>query len=408
MVEQVQEFLDALSREMPRCDAEWVGAERYGAPRLSAFELLGTKENTLSDVIADLLDPRGTHGQGTLFLNALLRRIDEPVVHARDAVRITREFATKQKRRVDIVVETPASLIGIENKPFAGQGDRQLSDYYADLVDRAGGRVPRLIFLSDSEPETARDETTVLRFYDWGEGHPSFSGLLDEVRNDIRAPRVKAFVDDFRDWIARHFGGEEMTNELGPYADEVLTRFERPADRKAIGAVLLAGVQIRNEVIDRIGQHIWTVLSETYPDLEGEEGELSGWINEKHCPWGMRRPSWPTNCALTIEAHKPEAANIFYGVRALKPGTTNAKHHPDTVCDGRDLFEDRLRDIANGSSNDWWPWWQYAPTSTWSQGFVARLLIEANGHIEEHDDVKRMTADMVRLAEAIEEALGTN
>lgn len=43
-----------------------------------------------------------------------------------------------------------------------------------------------------------------------------------------------------------------------------------------------------------------------------------------------------------------------------------------------------------------------------SQGFVTHLLIEANGQIKEHNDVKRMTADMARLAEAIERSSGSN
>ena len=57
MDRSIDTFLTALADEMPRCDAERLGAERYGSPRLSAFELLGTNETTLSDVIAERLDP---------------------------------------------------------------------------------------------------------------------------------------------------------------------------------------------------------------------------------------------------------------------------------------------------------------------------------------------------------------
>jgi hypothetical protein len=401
MTDLIDDFLNSLAREMPRCDAERLGAERYGSPRLSAFELLGTKETTLSYVIADLLDPRGTHGQGVLFLNALLRAIKQPEVHVRDAIRVQREFMTKNTRRIDILIETPTSLIGIENKPFARQGENQLIDYHKDLEERAGDRKHCLVFLSDSDPETARDVTKIIRFYDWGEDLPSLCGMLSEVDSEIRAPRAQAFVKDFHNWIARHFGGEEMTDELETYSEEVLMRLKRGRDQKAIGAVMLASDQIRSEVIDQIGQHIWTELKEIYPDLEGEDGELSEWIDERHRPWTMRAPSWPENCVLAIEAHKYGAADIYYGIRALKPGTPEAEQEPDNVCHDRDHFEGGLQDVANGSSSNWWPWHQNPPKPVWSQEFIARLLIETNGEIAEHDDVKKITADMIRLAEII-------
>lgn len=61
--------------------------------------------------------------------------------------------------------------------------------------------------------------------------------------------------------------------------------------------------------------------------------------------------------------------------------------------------------LANGSRSAWWAWYQRAPTSIWSHEFVAHRMIEADGRIEDHDDVKKMTADMLRLAEAIDKGL---
>lgn len=402
----ISDFLTSIRAEMPRCDAERVGAERYGSPRLSAFELLGTNENVLSNVLAELFDPRGAHGQGTLFLNALLRAIGERIVHTREPVKITREFVTKHRRRIDILIETNSALIGIENKPFAVQSENQLSDYQKDLEERAGKRKPRLIFISDSDPDTAKEYVTPLRFYDWGKNESSICGLLDEVHGDIRSYHARAFVEDFGNWIKRHFGGEDnMMDELEFYAEEILKHFEIAEERKSIGAVLLAGDRIRREVIDKIGSHIWCTLLEAYPDLEGEDGELSGRIDQKHTAWKIRRPSWPENCCLAIEAGKNSAGGVFYGVRALKPETANARNSPDSVCFERDIIEGSLQDVANGSSTNWWPWYQMAPTSNWTQDFIARLLIDTDGRVETHNDVERMSADLLRLADAIEDGL---
>ena len=50
--------------------------DRHLARRFNVFDYLRTDELGLSRVIADLLDPRATHGQGELFLETLLERID--------------------------------------------------------------------------------------------------------------------------------------------------------------------------------------------------------------------------------------------------------------------------------------------------------------------------------------------
>ena len=154
----LSELLSDLGDQLPRLDAHVTGAELYGAPRLSVFRLLSPTEPTLSRVIADLLDPRGSHGQGELFLNSLLEKVDLPPVTIRDIVRVTREVRTTPKnRRIDIVVETPRVVLGIENKPWAGQLENQLKDYWEYLVGRgkAAGKLAKLVFLSDQQAETS-------------------------------------------------------------------------------------------------------------------------------------------------------------------------------------------------------------------------------------------------------------
>src|SRR5712671_2273081 len=98
---------DSLGQQMPLLDAHRAGAELYGAPRLSPFELFGPNELALSRILGDLFDPRGSHGQGALFLNALLSDLGLPLIGVRDIVRVNREVLTEERRRIDVVIETP-------------------------------------------------------------------------------------------------------------------------------------------------------------------------------------------------------------------------------------------------------------------------------------------------------------
>src|SRR4051812_49772316 len=100
----LSDLVMSLGDQLPRIEAEIAGAELYGAPRLSAFQLLAPNENALSRVIADLLDCRGSHGQGELFLNHFLEEAKLPTVGPRDTrhVKVTKEFLTDDSRRIDI------------------------------------------------------------------------------------------------------------------------------------------------------------------------------------------------------------------------------------------------------------------------------------------------------------------
>ena len=114
--------------------------DRYVATEFSVFEYFRQDENTLSDIFSDLLDPNGSHGQGDCFLVLFLRRIGWRGLgraFGTDGCRIHREYITDKYRRIDIVIEFPGrprSLIGIENKPWAGESENQIFDYTEQLT----------------------------------------------------------------------------------------------------------------------------------------------------------------------------------------------------------------------------------------------------------------------------------
>ena len=257
IISDLSSVVDELEHQMPLLDAKRAGAEMYGAPRLSPFELLNPSENTLSRVVGDLFDPKGSHGQGPLFLNALLVKLGLPRVGVRDFISVGREVLTQQRRRIDLVIETPAVLLGIENKPWAGQQCNQLSDYLRDLKARAGKKRSVLVFLSDQEEKTAKGEVARMPYQAVDEG-PSLYAILAETVEKIRADRSRFCVRDFMRYIELHFGGGTM-NEEGdePYIQAVQAEFDAgPGKRKALAAVLLAQSNLHSRIVDDIGDYL--------------------------------------------------------------------------------------------------------------------------------------------------------
>ncbi|KQT51207.1 hypothetical protein ASG47_18710 [Devosia sp. Leaf420] len=149
LANEVRDAISHMALMVPTLDANRAGIDLYGAPAFSAFSVFSPNENTLSRIVVELFDPAGSHGQGALFLNAMLRAIGIPGVNPREAIRVRREVLTRARRRIDIVIEMPRYVIGIENKPWAVQQPNQLGDYLSELSADLRGRTPVLVFLSD-------------------------------------------------------------------------------------------------------------------------------------------------------------------------------------------------------------------------------------------------------------------
>lgn len=123
--------------------------DRYLASDFNIFDYIQPDELKLSRTIADLLDPKGSHGQQQIclgaFVEAMIERISEEqslrqtLTKLQKAVRndkcfviVQTEVATSCGRRIDIVVNMnigEKNGIVIENKPWANDQKEQLKDY---------------------------------------------------------------------------------------------------------------------------------------------------------------------------------------------------------------------------------------------------------------------------------------
>ena len=95
--------------------------------------------------------PKGTHGQGSVFLDAFLERFfpDESFRAVSQDCSVRTEKIANGQRRIDIYLESPSFIIGIENKPWAADQDGQLRDYAEFLTKESRGKKWMLIYLSN-------------------------------------------------------------------------------------------------------------------------------------------------------------------------------------------------------------------------------------------------------------------
>ena len=132
--------------------------DRQVAPTFNIFKILGVQHlevRTHSRLLAELLDPDGSHGQGDYFLQSFLKR--DPIAFPDEAIRsryweVETEKST-HKGNLDIVISNYQNrhIVVIENKIYAGDQPDQLERYHEWLIKHpqfsdAGRR--RLVYLT--------------------------------------------------------------------------------------------------------------------------------------------------------------------------------------------------------------------------------------------------------------------
>ena len=183
-------------------------------------EFIRPNENRLSDIIACLLEANGSHGQGSKFLDGFLKYLFNEKQHNRIAelsgkqLQVKREDPThyneNRSRRIDITVDFEDFGIGIENKPWAGEQEYQLRDYYNHLKKKYKGQGQQfcLIYLTPygGEPESIKPEDFVQK----GELYClSYSSdileWIEECWQLCESDRFRWFLHDFKEYIRNAF-----------------------------------------------------------------------------------------------------------------------------------------------------------------------------------------------------------
>ncbi len=216
---------------------------RFNRETAARFNLVGVwepLEKELSRILATLLDPNGSHGQGGLYLEEFIRvlrehawarearsesgwvrdLLDEEALWFDEAA-VRREETVIGARRIDIYIEVPRGaqsrvVIGIENKPWVGEQEAQISDYVQGLrgrCGRVGGLGPILLYLTGDgrEPTTWSDRD---RHHVLCVSYPGFiRSWTERSMMRTRPDKLRGFLRDFSSWIEEKFradDGEEV------------------------------------------------------------------------------------------------------------------------------------------------------------------------------------------------------
>lgn len=240
-INQIVDSLISINQVIENFRLQREKNELYDSNRFNPFQFLRTDEMGLSKILAFLLDPTETHGQGDLFLNSFLKFIGKHQFlayqkvniycekttqeTAQETVQETAQETIQENRRHDIFIEglldnKIAWVISIENK-LQGAVDQpnQMHDYDKDLKNYVSESY-FLIYLpifSNNPPEVSISEEKWTKLMSDKKAMVlSASMLIKWLDNTlIIAPAVKQFCNDFKKFLSEDImGNTQNSNEL--------------------------------------------------------------------------------------------------------------------------------------------------------------------------------------------------
>lgn len=359
-INQIADSLISIRKVIEKFRLQREKTELYDSNRFNPFQFMQTDEMGLSKILAFLLDPKETHGQGDLFLNSFLKFIGKHRFLAYDNIKITSEKTTIQNRRHDIFIEGFIDnkrhwIVSIENKlRFASDQEAQLKDYRDDIEKGYPNIEYCLVYLpvfkdNPSEYSIPKDE--------WEKLISDKKGILLSANDLIEwldstliiAPAVKQFCHDFKKFLKEELmGNTERNNELVNY---LLENENNEALYSALN-VIDSTKQLYEELMERLATQLQTIFSDNYPTLinYGLSCRIHGDIYSKYS--GVFLCKKDDHWGMGIEFERAKLCHGIYGIYCNKGEYEELYKLLQCIFDEVDI-------ISNYNSSQWWPMWKW-------------------------------------------------
>lgn len=328
---------------------------RFEAPRFNVFNYIEPDENKATEILADLLAPNGSHGQGSVFLVSFLIRIgyERPSKRATEIAFVRTEHRTGGNRYIDLTVVMEDCILALENKINAGEQPKQVGDYI-DFLRCDYGEKWFFVFLTpngrnplECDPDTWRAEREAQRVLPFS--YSDLSAWLRSCVAMVSSERVRTFIQDMASWSEGVCGGNMATELTKQIVLDFVTK--NPKYLRTLLALGDTSSDVRLEIVSGFAKSLEQALVVEFPQ---PEWILTSRISEtelKTRSAGImaRKCSWPQDCSIGFEADSL-ADGFAYGLKW---------HGGDELVKNKAATE--LNKIRIGRKTPSWPWWVYIP-----------------------------------------------
>lgn len=149
------------------------------------------RENYHSDILKEILDPRGCHKEGNAFLYQFIDSVNDTIPENECKIKksdYSDSEVIREKHKIDILIKSTTSnhCIIIENKLHnAGDMQRQLPRYYKKMKNEEGYEVDRIIYIPLDRDKKPNDGDWTQEDKNALENKVSIMLACDEKRLDL-------------------------------------------------------------------------------------------------------------------------------------------------------------------------------------------------------------------------------
>ena len=328
-----EKIFKELQTELKKYNSGLIENKKLITPDFNAFEILQPKELSLSGIVGEFLNPKGTHEHGQLFLDLFIDRF----LHLKIKLKSSKQINLKLEHRfnngqIDILIDFDKKYgIAIENKPFASDQDKQIIRYTNYLSTEYGNTNFTMIYLSSDGSE------------------PSENSLPKNEKEKLDKQFIIISYSQLRKWfldcaeITKQSKSERLTSMILEFAEFINKIFNKTNTLKS----KMIGQAIENNILDAYElnllwnkniedyENIWTakinqLINNELPrlvfeklrnnniitnDWEVIEGKFD--INKSHLEgFGLKKKSWKHFLiGISSTAHKtPDGTQNFFPI----------------------------------------------------------------------------------------------
>ena len=336
--------------------------DRFLSADFNVFKWIDPDENRRSDIIADLLNPSGSHGQQHRFLDAFLQAIKRPDLKAKKLLQVDCRVQTDHNRenprgQMDILVEFEHFGLAIENKVGAYEQPRQLQRYHDHLKNKYGEDQFCLVYLTPEGDKPTSIEDHLKEELMSGNKLICISYNRDMLKwlaeccRLCESDRFRWFLRDFMDHMN---GGQTMAmrNEREIILEHALEKenLETALDigfafddlRKKIIVGFLN--KLEEFILDRLAD-----ASEWKIDRSLVDSPLTTYSS-----FGFEKSAWNDKYGVAFQPQAKDARKVIIGV--WRQYNTSTKEGAPIVQEGR--LKRTLDDkIHPGRDSKYWEWY---------------------------------------------------
>lgn len=370
-MQEIQNLLKTVSTEIQLINTSKRLYAKQLAPEFSVFNYIATNETNLSYILADLLDPKGSHQQDDLFLKNFVK-ICLPNLQCQEwngflnnlaNIRVKTEVITNANqsyRRMDIYLTNGKKYgICIENKPYARDQKDQLSDYYQELSKKHSYK--QLVYLSQNLPSDDSVKSADLEQWQINNefSHIRYNDLVDWLnacKADCQNASVLEFINQFIKFIQKQFMGlSDMTEQ-----DSIINAMLE-SNRSIVSAIKIASQvsKLQEILIEKLNEQLTEKINQN-PNYQLYQNKPVSLDEKKYSGFYVKAKDY--NLYIAFEFEDKNYNYLIMGYKSLD----------DNIIKGNDIFDKVSKDIVDSLPNKkiktseiWFGWYWFEEFVHW-------------------------------------------